>query len=330
MSQLLANMNFGPRLEVSARSIAGVRRDEIDENQDNYLLIDGNGRAVFLYEQNEHVIDLPNWPQGQVRLAVLDGMGGHGQGREAAEAVAVALANMPACNDLPTLCKQLDALHYAIQQRFTNPKHSKPSSNPRKPPGTTLVLLEIPANGEPLLYHVGDSRLYEIDHDKAKVLTVDHVPATGFAMNGMIEAQDWWQQVHGEDRSQISQAFVLGNTLSTPYALSEGLMALTADNLPPFLQHLPDRRALAPQSDALYLLSTDGMWACQEPQSWITRWPELLNKPGKRIDYLLDDLFTELIVAPPDNLTVDNVTAIAVRFKNGRLAGQAAGVARCH
>ncbi len=70
--------------------------------------------------------------------------------------------------------------------------------------------------------------------------------------------------------------------------------------------------------DKLYLLSTDGMWACSQPQGWIAAWPALFNKPEKPINYLLDDLFTELIIAPPDNLTIDNVTAIAIRFKSPR------------
>jgi serine/threonine protein phosphatase PrpC len=307
MTQLIESLDFGPRLDISVRSIAGIQRDAVDENQDNFVLIDSTGLAVFLHEQEEQSIQLPNWPSGHVRVAVMDGIGGHGQGRQVAEAVAAALVQLAPCSQLDTLCRQLDALHGAIQQKFT--------VEAGKPPGTTLLLIEIPPNADPMLYHVGDSRLYEIGAEQATILTVDHVPATGFAMSGLLSEQQWWQQVHAEDRSQISQAFVLGNMLHNPYVLASELMALTPDNLPPFLQHMADRRALTVKPEALYLLSTDGMWACSNPKPWIASWPALFDKPDRRIDYLLDDLFTELIVAPPDNLTVDNVTAIAIRFK---------------
>ena len=308
MTPLTDTLSFGPGLDIAARSRASISALQVPENQDNYVLIDAHGRAVCLRDQHEHCVQIAGWPAGHVRLAVLDGMGGHGQGRQAAEAVASGLLAIPACATQEQLDTQLDALHHQLQAHFRSPG----DHDDFRRPGTTLTLLELPPGQAPLLYHVGDSRLYEVTPQAALPLTVDHVPATSYALHGLLGAQEWWQQVHGEHRAQIAQAFILGNAFTQPHLLDDQLYPLGAANLPPFLRHLGDRRALTVRPGALYLLATDGFWSCARPQDWVARWPTLMGagSAATRLARLFDDYGRN----PPPQLHIDNLTAIALRF----------------
>jgi serine/threonine protein phosphatase PrpC len=300
------NPSFGPRFDVAARSSVGAGPRPRSENQDNYLLIGADGVAAFLRGQAPQRQRVPGWTPGHARVAVLDGMGGHGHGREAAEAVALGLLSVPPCASLTELAAHLDVLHARLQHHFASIEHS-----PRRP-GTTLTLLELPPAGPALLYHVGDSRLYEITAQDAAVLTIDHVPATTVAMAGLVGEREWWQQVHGEHRSTIAQAFILGNTFDHPAELADPLRELAPPILPPWLRHLHDRRALALRPDAAYLLATDGFWSCPDAQAWVARWPGLLA--GCRdAQAMVDALFDETQLHPPAGLVSDNLTALVLR-----------------
>lgn len=308
MTRITDQLNFGPTLDIAARSMASISKLQVPENQDNLLLIDADGRAVLLRDQTPQTTKLNNWPQGHVRLAVLDGMGGHGHGRQAAEAVATGLLTIPACTSPAQLSQHLDQLHRDLQARFSRPD----DRDTFRRPGTTLTLLEIPPGQAPMLYHAGDSRLYEITSQAAQPLTIDHVPATAYAMHGLLGETEWWQQVHGEHRPQISQAYILGNAFANPQVLDDGLLPLDATNLPPFLRHLPDRRVLTVRADATYLLATDGFWSCAHPQAWTERWPALLHSANAA--EALDALFTDYAQNPPPQLHIDNLSAIVLRF----------------
>lgn len=306
MIHALDTLQFGPRLDVAARTSAGAHPSTQLENQDNLLLIDIDGRAAFMREQQLQQQQLAGWTQGHARIAVLDGMGGHGHGREAAEAVVAGLLEIPPCTGIADLSARLDVLHARLQRDFAD------DADPAKRPGTTLTLLELPPGAAPLLYHVGDSRLYEIRPQRVFPMTVDHVPATAFAMAGVLDEREWWQQVHGEHRSQIAQAFILGNAFANPAMLSDPLFELSPLTLPPYLSHLADRRAIALRPDAVYVLATDGFWACAEPHQWVGRWPELLAR-GHSARAMADLLFDEMGQRPPPGLHIDNLTAIVLR-----------------
>lgn len=300
------SLYFGPALDIAAHSSIGVGAQLRDENQDNYLLIDVAGHAGFLRGQKPASATIDGWPAGHARVAVLDGMGGHGHGREAAEAVVEGLCSMPACTSLDTLSEHLDALHLHLQQRFAD------GTDPARRPGTTLTLLELPPGKPAMLYHVGDSRLYRVAAGVARPLTVDHVPATAFAMAGLLGEQEWWQQVHGEHRSQISQAFILGNAFTDPATLDDPLVALSTQQLPGFLAHLPDRRALPLEPGSDYLLATDGFWSCEGQGAWVARWPAVLGRAASASGACAA-LFSELADRPPPGLHSDNLTAIVLR-----------------
>ena len=298
-----ADQPFAPQLDVAARSAAGVP-GALLENQDNFLLIDTAGRACFLRDQREQRSQVAGWEPGHARLAVLDGMGGHGHGREAAEAAVAGLLAMPPCGTAAELAVRLEELHAQLQQQFR--------TDPGPRPGTTLTLLEIRPEQPALLYHVGDSRLYQVEGDRIEPLTVDHVPATAFAMRGMMDEQEWWAQVHGEHRPQISQAFILGDAISDLTQLSDPLFPLTADVLPAFLRHLPDRRPLELVAGRTYILATDGFWACAEANRWVARWPGILAG-ATSAQAMVDALFREIDEHPPGQLHKDNLTAIVIR-----------------
>ncbi len=310
MTNPTAALHFGSRLDVAVRSSAGVGPGARSENQDNFLVVDSGGLAIFLQDEQQREQRLHGWPPGHVRLAVLDGMGGHGQGREAAEAVVAGLLTIPACETLGELNRHLEALHHTLQQHF-----GADCPDGRRP-GTTLTLLELRPGKAALLYHVGDSRLYEIKQDRVFPLTIDHVPATAYAMEGVMGEDEWWRQVHGEHRSQISQAFILGNAFTNPAELSDPLYALSPLNLPPFLYHLPDRRALELDVNAAYVMATDGFWACDDPPDFVMRWPELFSRCGSARD-MCDALFAEMAERPPPGIHPDNLSAIVLRPRSG-------------
>lgn len=302
------SLEFGPQFDVAAHSSASADPASRLENQDNFLLIDSTGHAHFMQDQKRAASKVPNWPAGHARVAVLDGMGGHGRGREAAEAVVAGLLTMPPCATLGELSAHLDALHTALQHHFAS------GDDDGRRPGTTLTMLELRPGKAALLYHVGDSRLYEIGQGRVQPMTVDHVPATAYAMAGHLAEHEWWQQVHGEHRSQISQAFILGNAFSNPAMLSDPLFPLSPLNLPPFLYHLPDRRALELAPGAVYLLATDGFWACADPCAWLDRWPALLEAQPDAHG-MLAALFREMQASPPHELHHDNLTAVVLRSR---------------
>ena len=318
MTRITDMLDFGPGLDIAARSNASISARQAPENQDNLLLVDATGRAVFLRDQAARSATVDGWPAGHVRVAVMDGMGGHGHGREAAEAVAAGLLGVPACATVAELGARLDRLHSQLQRQFRQPG----DGDTLRRPGTTLTLLEIPPGGAPMLYHAGDSRLYEIAADAVRPLTVDHVPGTSFAMHGLLGEDEWWRQVHGEHRPQISQAYILGNAFANPQVLDDGLLPLDDNNLPPFLRHLADRRALTVRADATYLLATDGFWSCARPLPWTARWPALMATPGATAGAALDALFDDYANHPPPELHIDNVTAIVLRFTPPASAGQ--------
>lgn len=299
----IAGMRFGA-LDVAACSRLGAGPRLRAENQDNLLLIDADGNAAWLQDQAVQRRRLAGWRPGHARLAVLDGMGGHGHGREAAEAVVAGLLALPPCATGAELARRLDALHADLQRHFAD------APGPR--PGTTLTLLELRADEAPLLYHVGDSRLYEITPARATPLTVDHVPATAYAMAGVLGEADWWQQVHGEHRPQVAQAFLLGNAFADPSRLNDPLFELSPLNLPAWLCGLADRRPLALRAGSTYLLATDGLWSCSDPSGWVGQWPQLLaGEPDAAT--MLHALLAAYDAHPAAFFYPDNVSAILVR-----------------
>jgi serine/threonine protein phosphatase PrpC len=311
MASTTGEHNFNGRLDVAVRSLLAPTEGGRTENQDNYLIIDAGGNARFLKDQKEIRRQMASWPAGHCRFAILDGMGGHSYGREATELTVEGLLKIAATDDLDKLSGELDKLHLQLHHHMH--KHGSE-------PGCTLTMLEIPPSGPALLFHAGDSRLYVVDSDKVNYLTIDHVPATKFALFGLLDADEWQRQTHELSGFQISQAFILGNSMSTKDLfgdeLDERLYELHDGNLPPFLKGLGDRRSLQLQPGRTYLLASDGLWHLSKPLDFVARWPALLNRKDRPLTALLNDLFVDLIntTAKETRLRGDNSTAIAIRL----------------
>lgn len=304
-------LDFG-RLEVAVRSMLCPTAGGRSENQDNYLLIDCQGQARFLRNQRPQQQALQDWPSGYSRLAVLDGMGGHSHGREAAELAVQGILDIAATANLGQLSEQLEHLHSRLRREM----HSNGAE-----PGCTLTLVEIPPSGTPMIFHVGDSRLYAINQDRAQFLTIDHVPITRFAMMHLVDKNEWFKQAHRLPGYQISQAFILGNSLSSREVmgnLDPGLFELHDGNLPSYLKGLGDRRSLTFESDVTYMLASDGLWHLQQPLQFIQRWPGLFYGSDAPLNELLDDVFEDLIdmTEAEPSTRGDNCTAIAFRVRS--------------
>jgi len=301
-------------LEIAVRSVRSPTGHGRSENQDNYLVIDTQGWAHMLWRERETQLRLADWPTGHRRLAVLDGMGGHSHGREAAEKAVEGLLDLPATMDLDSISRNLDALHCRLYRQFQAAGLET---------GCTLTLLEIPSSGPALLFHVGDSRLYAVNTRRAQCLTIDHVPATHMALLGLIDSANWMQYVHVKTNSQISQAFILGSTLGASQlyseAIAEDLFALHEGNLPLFLRGLDDRRTLTLESGWVYVLASDGLWHLDKPQEFIQRWPALLGRPDRPLDELADALLVELAedIRRQHSQPDDNCTVILLRRPGG-------------
>ena len=300
-------------------SFRSLEPDGRAENQDNLVLLGPEGQSLCLRDQQPLTGQRADWPQGRMRLAVLDGMGGHAQGREVAERIAIELLQLPALQKPEALYRQLDALHQRLFDHYAR-------QTGQASPGATLTLLEIPQwhpqGCEAWLYHVGDSRLYELPPDgPARCLSIDHVPATRLAMGGYLDHAEWQQQVFAQNRSTISQAFAFGNTLAHPQEPSAqehrpDLLPLGPDNLPAWLAPMADRRTLTLRPGHRYLLASDGLWNVVHPDQLVARWPDLIGPETEPLVALhaLAEALAE--ASNPDDIPSDNTTAILLPMAN--------------
>ncbi len=243
-----------------------------EENQDNLLIVTGDGRARYLQGEVWHDSWIAGWPEGHLRLAVLDGLGGHAFGRLAAERAALALRAVPAGLPLAQLEAHLDELHVRMGQAMLRDGNQ---------PGTTLTLLDIHPSGVAHLYHVGDSRLYALTPETVRPLTLDHTPPTRLLLHGELSLAEWRHRCYSVSRGRLCQAFILGSTLGgggayAPIRLAPGLTPLRAAMLPGPLAGLEDRRTLRLRPGESYLLASDGLWAMSRPDVFVAEWPGLL------------------------------------------------------
>lgn len=298
-----------PGLALAWFTARGLHAGDRPENQDNLVLVDATGASTRLRDEAVVRDKHPDWPIGRMRLAVLDGMGGHEGGRMVAETVAEAVAALPAYRQRRSLVAALDRLHARLHAEL---------GGGLRPPGSTLTLLEVIDDTQAWLYHVGDSRLYALDaQGHAQCLTVDHVPATRAALDGALDERGWQRHVHAENGSVISQAFVLGGGLhgQGPALLPE-LTHLRDAELPEFLRGRADCRTLRLQPGMRYLLASDGLWCVPEPLTLVeSAWPPALRAaatPAAALDGLLKALYA---AATPR--MADNTTAILLQVAQG-------------
>ena len=183
--------------QIDAHSHHGLR----DENQDNYLIINAKGECSYLQDEQKQAARVNDWPAGKVRIAVIDGMGGHEHGREFAEVVVMELMKMPFQTSAETLKTALSSLHDTL---FENYYHGERS------PGSTLVMADITAERMVLIANIGDSRAFLCEGDEEKQLTFDHTEA-GIALRDGFISEKTYNNLLDKYESRIAQALGFGS-----------------------------------------------------------------------------------------------------------------------
>lgn len=234
-AQLIAQSDGGPRAE----------------NQDNYLIIDATGQCEYLLNETKQNEVVSDWQQGHYRLAVADGMGGHNNGRQAAEAVVQALLALAVQTDPRQLREALLAIHNTLFGQFHQGVRT---------PGSTLVMADIAPNGHAVIANIGDSRAYLYREARWRLLTTDHSAAEFAYRDNEISEAEYAKKVV-QNTNKITQAMIFG---------SSGIIANQAGIKSH--QHLQDLRIelekdvfrLQLAQDDVLMLASDGVWSGQD------------------------------------------------------------------
>ncbi len=228
--------------------IAASERGPREENQDNYLFITDRGQYECLIDERKHSGILKNWPNGHTRLVIADGMGGHNNGRQAAEAVVQALLKLEFQSDPLSLRDALLTIHNQLFEQFHQGART---------PGSTLVITDIAPDGKAVIANIGDSRAYLYHKHNWKLLTRDHSEAE-FAYRDHEISEEIYARSLLHNSNRIVQAMVFGS--SGIIANQKGIKTR---------QHLQELRielekdvfALQISGNDILMLASDGVWS---------------------------------------------------------------------
>lgn len=235
------------------QAIAVSRRGPRVENQDNYLLIRPDGYAHYLQNQQAQQTQCAAWPSQYWRLVLADGMGGHLQGREIAEALVQQLLGVAPQQQAAVLRQAVMQLHRDLQNNFMQPEQ-------HLSPGTTLLWADVDIYGHASLAYVGDSRLFhwQAAQQQWQQLSHDHNHAElQWRQSGELQQHD--------PRLGLAQAVGVGSwqytdAYSYPQFVQQLQLALVED-LPVYAQQHADVWCCQLQDGDALLLASDGLWA---------------------------------------------------------------------
>jgi serine/threonine protein phosphatase PrpC len=231
--------------------IAASDRGPRGENQDNYLIINAQGQSEYLLNEAKHTRILENWPKEHIRLAVADGMGGHNNGRQAAEAVVLALLELDFQTEPEAFRDALFAIHNKLFSQFHQGART---------PGSTLVIADIDPKGNAVIANIGDSRVYLYRENQWELITTDHSQAEfAYRDNEINEAIYKQSLLHNTNR--IVQAMIFGSSgiianqagIKQRQHIQELRVELGKDI---FKQHI--------NPDDVLMLASDGVWSGHE------------------------------------------------------------------
>ncbi|EGV33751.1 protein serine/threonine phosphatase [Thiorhodococcus drewsii AZ1] len=290
-----------PDFKTEAVSLTGLRH----ENQDNYLIIaqgsDGQPKARWLRDASAAEETRASWPSRWIRLAVLDGMGGHTHGREIAEAAVDALRRLPPCQSTFKQRRAVVDLHRNLLRQF--------GTGQANSPGTTLVWAEIDRLRRRChLLHLGDSRAWLGMNDRWHPLTHDHTLAEFGYRDGRIDPSAY--AAESERRNQpLAQALghgtwgvIMDAEGHESFGFAPEIRLDAMHDLSPSLQGHADLRTIDLPRGTPLILATDGLWSgigCDLPP------PTELMVPGA-----IGDLAQTAI----DAGSTDNTTLIIGHF----------------
>ena len=251
------------RAGVAAVSLTGNR----DENQDNYLLL-ADGRAEYLIDGARCNVPARHWPRRYVRLMVFDGMGGHRDGRQVAEAAARGAVRIPPQHSEQALRSAVQALHQTLAKEFFR------TGDPGNP-GAAMVWVEVDLrSGRAWLAQVGDSRVYLLRGRRWRCLTHDHTLVEFNWRDGDLD-DGRYRELSALPGQRLAQALAYGSwgirrnaDGAKPYQRDGGLRLDLADELAADKAEHADVRALSLCSDDRLLLASDGLWSHAADGQW--------------------------------------------------------------
>jgi protein phosphatase len=125
---------------------------------------------------------------GQMLVAVADGMGGHKAG-EVASAIAVQSLSQ-ALGQTDPLAPADALLIHAVELANRRIWEEAAQDAEKEGMGTTLVCAVVHAGGEVVIANVGDSRAYGVKDGRAKLVTSDHTWVNQQVLSGQMSERD--------------------------------------------------------------------------------------------------------------------------------------------
>lgn len=138
-------------------------------------------------EANEDAL-LTATRNGEVLIAVADGMGGHKAG-EVASALAID-ALKRSLRDLDPAAPPDSWLAEAVERANTSIWHAAEADIEKEGMGTTLVCALLSHTGEMAIANVGDSRAYAVTDGRATLMTIDHTWVNQQVLDGQMSERE--------------------------------------------------------------------------------------------------------------------------------------------
>lgn len=254
------------RWQLSACSHRGPR----PENQDNYLLVYPNGTCKYLMDEQEQVGCIDGWQEDHVRVAVVDGMGGHQNGRVFAENVVLELQKIPFQQKPQAMRDALLGLHEQLFEHYYRGSRS---------PGSTLVMADISPEGIALIANIGDSRAYLLDAaskldssaptTEGKQLTYDQTQTEFAWRDGLITDETYYRE--NQRRGKIAQALGFGCSRLVKNGKTATMLRHTKELVLDIDTKHPDILKVSLPINKKLLLASDGLWNRRkaEDSGWV-------------------------------------------------------------
>jgi serine/threonine protein phosphatase PrpC len=210
---------------------------------------------------------IEKWPAHYARMAVADGMGGHRNGQEIAQAAVEKLILYPPATSRKEMHDAVMSLHNELSKLFNDGSEDRP--------GTTLVVADLNlAGGHGILASVGDSRAYRVYQSRAHQLTKDHTGYEFAYRDGIFDKARYGESLltnpHGlwQAMGYGSSGRVRDVLASDGEGSSRDIRLDLFEALPPDLADHSDVKSFRLARDCAMILSSDGLWNASPEGQW--------------------------------------------------------------